>query len=119
MPSVNKVFLMGNLTSDVTTKYTSGGSGVGDFGIAVNKKYKKDGQFVEKVGFFQVTVWGRQAETCSEYLKKGSLVFLEGELNFESWETPEGQKRTKVSVTAFNVQCLDQKTQEGKDSIPF
>ena len=118
MPSVNRVFLMGNLTSDVSTKYTSAGSGVGEFGIAVNEKYKKNDEWVESVVFCQVTCWGRLAETCGEYLKKGSLVFVEGKLKFDSWETPEGQKRSKLSVTAMKVELLDRKTQE-EPEVPF
>lgn len=118
MPSFNRVQLMGNLTSDVSIKYTSGGSGVGEFGIAVNEKYKKNDELVDSVVFCQVTVWGKLAEICGEYLKKGSPVFIEGKLKFDSWEK-DGQKRSKLSVTATNVQFLSGKPQEAESEIPF
>ena len=107
MPSFNSTQLMGNLTRDPELRYTSGGSGVGSFGIAVNEKYKKDGEWVEKVGFFDVTVWGKQAENCAEYLNKGSLVFVSGKLDYQTWETDTGEKKSKVQVVANTVQFLD------------
>ena len=122
MPSFNKVLLMGNLTKDVELRFLASGSPVADMGLAVNRKYKKNDEWVEEVAFIDVTVWGKQAENCAEYLQKGSPVFIEGRLKFEQWET-DGQKRSKLKVEAQTVQFLSNKTEGsagGKDeSIPF
>ena len=106
MAGVNKVFLLGNLTRDPELRYTANGAAVAGFGIAVNRKYKQDNEWKEEVCFIDITVWGKQAESCSEYLHKGSSAFVEGRLNFRSWETEQGQKRSKLEVVATNVQFL-------------
>lgn len=106
MAGVNKVFLLGNLTRDPELRYTANGSAVTSFGIAVNRKYKQDNVWKEDTCFVEITVWGRQAESCAEYLHKGRTVFIEGRLNFRSWETEQGQKRNKLDVVAINVQFL-------------
>ena len=103
----------GNLTRDVETRYTASGAGVGTFGIAINKKNKDK----ETVTFIDVTTWGKLAEICSEYLKKGSRILIQGELTFSQWETSEGQKRNKLEVTAHKVDFLDSKQE--KDDISF
>lgn len=106
MAGVNRVFLLGNLTRDPELRYTANGYAVAGFGIAVNRKYKQDNEWKEEACFIDVTVWGKQAESCSEYLHKGSSAFIEGRLNFRSWETEQGQKRNKLEVVATNVQFL-------------
>ncbi|MFV1951443.1 MAG: single-stranded DNA-binding protein [Nitrospinota bacterium] len=119
MASLNKVFLMGNLTRDPELRYTAGGSSVADFGIAVNRKYKQGDDWKEDVCFVDITVWGKQAENCAEYLNKGRGVFIEGRLQFRSWESEEGQKRSKIEVVANNVQFLSRSMhgQEGQDNV--
>ena len=106
MAGVNKVFLLGNLTRDPELRYTANGFAVAGFGIAVNRKYKQDNEWKEEVCFVDITVWGKQGENCAEYLHKGSSAFIEGRLNFRSWETEQGQKRSKLEVVATNVQFL-------------
>lgn len=106
MASLNKVFLMGNLTRDPELRYTPSGSAVASFGVAVNRKYKQGDEVKEDVCFVDVTVWGKQAENCAEYLSKGRGVMVEGRLNYRSWETEEGQKRNKLDVVANNIQFL-------------
>lgn len=106
MANFNKVFLMGNLTRDPELRYTASGSPVTSFGLAVNRKYKQGEEMKEETCFVDITVWGRLGETCSEYLSKGKPVFIEGRLNYRSWETEEGQKRNKLEVVASNVQFL-------------
>lgn len=106
MVSLNKVFLMGNLTRDPELRYTASGSAVADFGLAVNRKYKQGDEWKEDVCFVDITAWGKQAETCAEYLSKGKGVFVEGRLQFRTWESEEGQKRNKIEVVANNVQFL-------------
>ncbi len=104
--SLNKVMLMGNLTRDPEVKYTPKGTAVGDLAIAINDSYKaQDGTIKETVTYVDVEVWGRQAETCKQYLAKGRGVFVEGQLRLDQWEQ-EGQKRSKLKVRADRVQFL-------------
>jgi single-strand DNA-binding protein len=107
MASFNRVMLMGNLTRNPELKYTPSGSAVADLGLAVNESFKnKAGETVEQTCFVDVVVWGRQAETATEYLKKGSPVFVEGRLQFDQWESQQGEKRNKLRVRAERVQFL-------------
>jgi single-strand DNA-binding protein len=105
--NLNKVFLMGNLTRDPEVRYTPKGTAVGEFGLAINDSYKaQDGTIKESVTYVDIEVWSRQAETCKQYLSKGRPVFIEGSLKFDQWETPEGQKKSKLRVRAERVQFL-------------
>jgi len=108
MASFNKVLLMGNLTRDPELRYIPSGTAVVKFGLAVNRDYvdKQSGDKKESVCFVDITVWGKQAETCNQYLTKGRPVFIEGRLEFSSWETKEGDKRSKLEVVAERVQFL-------------
>ena len=108
MASYNKVILMGNLTRDPELRYLPSGAAVANFGIAVNRVYndRQSGERKEDVCFVDITAWSRQAEVCNEYLRKGSPVFLEGRLNFNSWETDDGQRRSKLDVVAERVQLV-------------
>jgi single-strand DNA-binding protein len=105
--SLNKVLLMGNLTRDPEVKYTPKGNAVGDLAIAINDSYKAaDGTIKETVTYVDVEVWGRQAETCKQYLTKGRPVFVEGQLRLDQWETPQGEKKSRMKVRADRVQFL-------------
>jgi len=105
--SLNKVLLMGNLTRDPEVKYTPKGTAVCDLGIAINDSYKaQDGTIKETVTFVDVEVWGRTAENCKQYLTKGRPVFVEGQLKLDQWETPQGEKKSKMRVRADRVQFL-------------
>ncbi len=107
MSTLNRVFLMGNLTRDPEVRYTPSGTAVGDLGLAVNETYKnKAGETVESTVFVDVEVWARQAETCVEYLYKGSPVFVEGRLKLDQWTNQQGEKRSKLRVRADRVQFL-------------
>ena len=106
MASFNKVLLMGNLTRDPELRYTASGAAVASFGLAVNRKFKQGEEWKDEVCFVDITVWGKQGENCAQYLNKGSLVFLEGRLNYQTWEADGGQKRSKLEVVANNVQFL-------------
>ena len=113
MASLNKVFLIGNLTRDPEVRYTPSGAAVGDLGLATSRKYKSsDGESKEEKCFVNVTVWGRQAETCAEYLKKGRPVMVEGRLKYDDWEK-DGKKFSKLSVTAERVQFLGSRDSGG------
>jgi single-strand DNA-binding protein len=107
----NKVFLMGNLTRDPELRYSGGGSGgtpICKFGLAVNRQWRNQaGESQEETCFIDLVVFGRQGETCNEYLSKGRPVFVEGRLSFSSWEDREtGAKRSKLEVVAERVQFL-------------
>ncbi len=106
MASFNKVLLMGNLTRDPELRYTASGAAVASFGLAVNRRYKQGDDWKDEVCYVDITVWAKQAENCAEYLHKGSPVFVEGRLNFQSWESDTGQKRNKLDVVANTVQFL-------------
>ena len=106
MGSMNRVFLMGNLTRDPEVKQTTAGTVV-DLGMAISDKFRnKEGKETESVCFVDLVVWGRQAEACGEYLAKGSAIMVEGSLVFEQWATADGQKRSKLRVRASRVQFL-------------
>ena len=105
--SLNKVLLMGNLTRDPEVKYTPKGTAVCDLGLAINDSYKaQDGTIKETVTFVDVEVWGRTAENCKQYLTKGRPVFVEGQLRLDQWETPQGEKKSRMKVRADRVQFL-------------
>ena len=108
MASYNKVILMGNLTRDPEMRYVPSGTAVTNFGLAMNERYtdRQTGEQKESPCFVEVTAWGRQAEIVNEYLAKGSPVFLEGSLKFDSWEADDGTKRNRLSVTAFRIQLI-------------
>lgn len=118
MSTLNRVFLMGNLTRDPEVRYTPSGTAVGDLGMAVNEIYKnKAGENVESTVFVDVEVWARQAETCAEYLHKGSAIFVEGRLKLDQWENQQGEKRSKLRVRADRVQFLGSpKRTDGADA---
>ena len=107
MASFNKVLLMGNLTRDPELRYTSGGTAVASFGLAINRKFKQGEEWKDEVCFVDITVWAKQGENCAEYLNKGSQAFIEGRLNYQTWEDKQsGQQRSKLEVVANNVQFL-------------
>jgi len=109
MSSLNKVFLLGNITRDVEVKYLQSGMAVTELGLAVNDKRKdQSGQWIEDVTFLDVTAWGRTAEIAAEYLSKGSSVLIEGRLKLDTWES-EGQKRSKLKVVCENMRMLGSK----------
>ena len=105
--SLNKVLLMGNLTRDPEVKYTPKGTAVGDLAIAINDSYKaQDGSIKETVTYVDIEVWGRTAENCKQYLSKGRPIFVEGQLRLDQWETPQGEKKSRMKVRADRVQFL-------------
>ena len=107
MASLNKVLLIGNLTKDPELRYTPKGTAVANLRIAVNRKFKdRTGELKEDTCFVTVTAWDKQAEICSEYLKKGRPIFVEGILQSRSWDTPDGQKRSAMDVRAERIQFL-------------
>lgn len=104
----NRIIMVGNLTRDPDYKQLASGQGVCQLGLASNRQYrnKQTGSMVQEVCFVDVDVFGAQAESCKQYLQKGRPVLVEGRLKFDSWESPEGQKRSKHSIVADRVVFL-------------
>lgn len=101
---INKVLLFGNLTRDPELRAMPGGGNVTSFSIATNRVYKKaDGTRAEQTDYHNVVVFGRQADTCAQYLKKGSSAYIEGRLQTRSWDK-EGVKQYRTEVIADRVQ---------------
>ena len=115
MANLNSVILLGNLTRDPEVRYTPSGTPVARLGLAVNNRVKQGDEWKDDPCFVDVTVFGKQAESCGEYLNKGQPVLVEGRLQYRTWETPEGQKRSKHEVVAFRVQFMPKvgRTTEG------
>jgi single-strand DNA-binding protein len=107
MASLNKVLLIGNLTKDPELRYTPQGTAVVNLRLAVNRKYKdRNQELKEETCFINAVVWDKQAETCNQYLRKGSPVFLEGRLQSRSWEDNTGQKRNTIEIRVERLQFL-------------
>lgn len=106
MASFNRVILIGNLTRDVELRYTTSGMAVAGIGMAVNDRRKgQDGQWIEEATFVDVTLWGRTAEVASEFLTRGSPVFIEGRLKLDTWEK-DGTKHSKLKVVGERLQLI-------------
>jgi single-strand DNA-binding protein len=107
MANFNKVILMGNLTRDPELRQTPGGTGVCEFGLAMNRVYKtQSGERREETCFVDIVVWGRQGENCARYLSKGRPALIEGRLAYDTWEARDGSKRSRLRVVAETVQFL-------------
>jgi single-strand DNA-binding protein len=102
---INNVVLVGRLTRNAELKYTNTGMAVSKVSIAINKRRKKDDQWVEEVNFFDITIWGKTAESLQQYLTKGKQIGVSGELRQSRWEQ-DGQSRSKVEIVATNIQLL-------------
>jgi single-strand DNA-binding protein len=105
--SVNKVILVGRLGRDPETRYTGGGQAVANFSVATDETYKdRNGEKQKRTEWHKIVVWGKQAEIAQQYLKKGSLVFIEGRIQSREWQDKEGQKRTSFEIVANNFRML-------------
>jgi len=113
MANLNTVLLIGNLTKDPEVRYTPSGKAVGDLRLAVNRRYRtSDGEDRDETCYIDIVVWGRQAETCGEYLRKGSAILTEGRLQYDEWER-DGQKHSRIRVVAHRVQFLGSPRRSG------
>jgi single-strand DNA-binding protein len=105
--SVNKVILVGRLGRDPETRFTGGGQAVANFSMATDESYKdKNGERQKRTEWHKIVVWGKQAEIAQQYLKKGSLIFIEGRIQSREWQDKEGQKRTSFEIVASNFRML-------------
>lgn len=107
---MNKVILLGRLGNDPELNYTNSGTPVAKFSIATSKTWNdKNGERQEKTQWHRIVVWSKLAELCSQYLKKGSQCFIEGELDYQSWDDDQGNKHYATDIIATNVRFLDGK----------
>jgi single-strand DNA-binding protein len=106
MARLNNVLLLGNLTRDPEVRHTPSGTPVATLGLAVNNRVRQGGEWKDDPCFIDVVVFGKQAESCGEYLSKGQPVLVEGRLRYRSWEGQDGQKRSKHEVSAFRVEFM-------------
>ncbi len=107
---LNKVMIIGNLGRDPEMRYTPSGKPVTSFSVAVSRSWvKPEGERTETTDWFNVVAWGRLAEICSQYLTKGSMVYVEGRLETRSWEAENGQKHYRTEVVASDVNILDRR----------
>lgn len=106
MADINCVNLIGHLTRDEELSYTPGGMAVGKFAVAINRKIKKGQEWIDESNFFDIVVWGKQAELLKQYLVKGKQVGITGFLKQERWTDTNGQNRSAVRIVANDVQLL-------------
>jgi single-strand DNA-binding protein len=104
---LNTVHVAGNLTRDPQVRFFANEKAVADFGLAINRRYRTgDGEMKEETTFIDVEAWGRQAELVGQYLTKGRNCLVEGSLKLDQWEDKNGNKRSKIKVSAQRVHFL-------------
>jgi len=111
---MNKVILMGRLTKDVELKYTPSNIAVGNFTIAIDRRFAKQGEEKKQTDFIPIVVWNKTAEFCSKYFKKGSKVLLAGRLQVRTWDDTDGKKHWVTEVIAEEVDFADSNNSEKK-----
>jgi len=112
MPALNRVQLIGRLGKDPESKYTPTGKKVAHFSLAVSQRWKTANELKEYTEWVNIEAWGRLGEVCQEYLKKGSLVYLEGRLKTEKYEDKGGDTKFYTKVVALGLQFLDKRDKE-------
>jgi single-strand DNA-binding protein len=106
MANFNKVLLLGNLTRDVELRYSQSGLPIAKLGMAINRRYTQNGETKETTCFVDLTAFGKQAEILNQYVSKGRPLFVEGRLEYSTWEGQDGGKRSKLEVVIENFQLL-------------
>jgi single-strand DNA-binding protein len=119
MPALNRVQLIGNLGRDPEARFTANGKKYAVFTVAVNRTWKSaDGEKHDAADWFLVNAWGKLGEICLQYLKKGRLVFIEGQLRSERWEDKEtGEQHARTIIVAGSMQMLDRKADEAEAEV--
>ena len=112
MPALNRVQLIGRLGKDPESKYTPTGKKVAHFSLAVSQRWRTGGENKEYTEWVNIEAWGRLGEVCQEYLKKGSLVYLEGRLKTEKYEDKGGETKYYTKVVALTLQFLDKRDKD-------
>jgi single-strand DNA-binding protein len=124
MASLNKVMLIGNLGADPELRYTPSGAAVANFRMATKDQWtNKEGERQERTEWHRIVAWRKLAETCGEYLHKGSLVYIEGSLQTRDWQDRDGNKRYTTEIIAWRMQMLDRagkspEIEPGEDRFP-
>jgi len=117
MAGVNKVILVGNLGKDPEVRYLEGGTPVANFTLATSESYKdKNGNRIEQTEWHNVVVWRGLAEVAEKYLRKGSMVYVEGKLRTRSWEDKDGNKKYSTEIIADNMTMLGGKKEENTNN---
>ena len=117
MAGLNRVQLIGNLGKEPDARYTPTGKQVVKFSLAVSNRWKKDGDVQEHTEWVNIEAWGRLAEICNEYLRKGSLVYIEGRLKTDKYQDDTNTTRYFTKVVVQNLQMLDRKGDVDKSMI--
>lgn len=118
MSSLNKAMIIGRLGADPDVRYTQSNTAVATMNVATNERYTdSNGEKKERTEWHRVVAWGRLAEICQQYVKKGSLVYFEGPIQTREWEDKEGQKRYTTEVKALTMQMLD--SRDGNGSMDY
>jgi len=118
MRSVNKVILIGNITRDPELKKTNTGQSIITFGLATNRDWvTTKGEKQSLAEYHNIVAWGKLAEICHQYLKKGKLIYTEGYLKTRSWDSPEGVKIFKTEIVIHDMIMLDRKPKEGEEDF--
>jgi len=115
--SVNKAILIGNLTKDVEVRYTGSGTAVASFSIATNETYEKDGEKKESVQYHNCVAWKKLAEICGEFLKKGSKVYVEGRIQYRSYDDKQGIKKTVTEIVITELLMLDRPMSATQEAV--
>lgn len=122
MSSLNKAMIIGRLGDDPDVKYTQSNTAVANLSIATSERFKdKSGEMKENTQWHRVVAWGRLAEICQEYLRKGSLVYIEGPIETRKWTDKEDRDRYTTEIKALTMQMLDSKkdsSNSGSGSAP-
>ena len=121
MANINRVVLVGNLTKDPELRHTPSGVALCKLRVAVNTRQKdpSTGQWGDKPNYFDVTVWGNQAESCSQFLSKGRPIAVDGRLDWREWDAQDGTKRQAVEIIADSVQFLGGREDTGGGQPQF
>ncbi len=117
MPGLNRVQLIGNLGKDPDARFTPTGKKVVKFSLAVSNRWKKEGEVKEYTEWVNIEAWGRLAEICHEYLRKGSLVYVEGRIKTDKYQDDTDTTRYFTKVVIQQMQMLDRKANEDKGMI--
>lgn len=120
MSTLNKAMIIGRLGQDPEVRYTQSNTAVANLSVATNERFKdKQGEWKERTEWHRVVAWGRLAEICQEYLKKGSQVYIEGPIQTRQWEDKEGQTRYTTEIKALTITMLDsRRDSEGMGQAP-
>jgi single-strand DNA-binding protein len=111
MSGLNKVMLIGNVGTDPEMRFTANGNAMTTFRLAISRVHNTvDGERKQETDWFTIVTWGKVAESCNQFLTKGRKVYVEASLRARSWESQDGQKRSKIDIIANRVMFLDRQT---------